>query len=428
MTTYLCPGAPDAQEGPKQVSSIDMKGRWTFHAYRISHDGGTTIIHHEDGVEVVQGERRKKVVMDLRMHNPRNFMFHPDNTKVAFWAPIEEGDPNPRKRIAVMDLRRLDGKAPFEVAYSPEDGHSPFGLEWSPAGDALYVIEMIERPGGLYTAIQRIEYPGKQVTTLVERLGGIDFFMPPVSRFENGAGPSKEPFRIVFGAEDGLYLVGPDASSNQVQRASTLPAVGLHNVEWNPDPRKEQLALYFRNSVPAQDGRIFVGVYLVHVDRLKGGEEDEDCLEQLYDRTDVHTLWFSPRGTYVTWASPGAVFFRRPDAPPAQTVQIRPEPPAEGPPLAVRGVTWRHDEKQLAYTAGGGVFVYDVQANEAVQVATFPAGFAAEPVWVGDRIFLTVFEDVKDEMEKLRNTPVFTLPGVREDPNLGGGRGAGGRR
>jgi hypothetical protein len=39
-------------------------------------------------------------------------------------------------------------------------------------------------------------------------------------------------------------------------------------------------------------------------DRAGGAAEtSEDYAENLHDQLDIHTLWYSPRGTYMTWAS-----------------------------------------------------------------------------------------------------------------------------
>lgn len=55
-----------------------------------------------------------------------------------------------------------------------------------------------------FTQIQRIPMPNGGTPRRIVRVAGvIDFFMPPVSRFENGSGPDRHPYEIIFGAREG---------------------------------------------------------------------------------------------------------------------------------------------------------------------------------------------------------------------------------
>lgn len=437
MTTWSCAvtGKP-TKDTMEQKSQALVQGRWTHHAYKMSHDGKTTVIHKVDGFQILQGEKTYEYKVDLTAHNPREFIFSPDNRFVAFWAPLEKNKLS--KRIAVMALGGLSSKLKYKIVYDPPSMNKPFGMEWSPAGDALFVIERARIDKLEYTLIRRINMPsGGTPKELVRRLGVIDFFMPPVSRFENGGGPSKKPYKIIFGAPDGLYLVGPNGKGEE--RLSKIPAMGLHNLEWNPKPEINQVLLFFRAPVAGPDGRKFQGVYQVNLDNRKSAAVKEDeFMENLYDETDIHTLWFSPKGTYTTWAGKSAVFFRKADAPPGTEptkIEILDE---DEQPADIRGATWNDKETLLAFTAGSDVMVYSLKAAEKAKknpkakkkvkylfkIASFKKGFGAEPRFVGDRVFVTQIEDWTAEMKELRNKPVLDLPDARK---LGSGSGRRGR-
>lgn len=460
MTTYSCDTNPDPKKreaSPQQLAQTYMVGKWTFHSYRKSHDGKTLIYHLKDGIKVQQGDKIVDYKMNLRHHNPREFIFAPDSTTVAFWAPAEEGEV--RKRVAVMDLSRLGSTANYRVIYTPEAGRSPFGMEWTPDQKFLVIVEKQIVQDVEYSILSRVTFPGGRPRELFRTAGKIDFFMPPVSRFEGGQGPSKEPYKIIFGCENGLYLIDAQTGRER-KRLSRLPAMGLHNIEWNPDPKKNQVVLFFRNPVAAPDGRRFEGVYFVDLDKMQNapvgadGLIDQDSfMEQLYRNTDIHTLWFSPEGEYVTWSSNEAIFFRRPEESEDKTavIEIFDE---DDNPRQLKGVTWSHDSKKLAFTADNQVWVYDLDPPEALiakakkeaekrheaavkaakeagqeppelveedpvdasimavtgkkpyryMIKEFKTGFTAEPQWVGNRVVLTLFEEAKDELRHLRGS------------------------
>ena len=434
MTTYTCSTDPDPTKraAPVERSSVNVVGRWTHHAYKMSHDEQTLIVHLADGIKVIQGEREVTYTMDLRAHNPREFIFSPDNSQVAFWAPLDEK--HPHKRVALMNLGGLpSGEPRYQIVYDPPTDRVPFGMEWSPAGDALFVIERVRAEGTPYTVIRRFDLPGGKEREIVRMMGLIDFFMPPVSRFENGGGPSKKPYQLIFGARDGLYLTDPEGK--RLSRISKLPAVGLHNIEWNPRPDVQQVALFFRFPSAAPDGRKFKGVYLVDIDRMaENPERDSEFMEHLYDGVDIHTLWFSPKGTYVTWAGKQGVYYRRPEDPPHTAVKLEVYDQLSDRHLEMRGATWSEDESRLVFTAEGRVMLHEVPKRDpkapppgpdeekkelvVYEIASFEAGFVAEPRFVGNDVYLTVVEDIVDEMRELRSKPSLGLPILEPDDRL----------
>lgn len=433
MDTYIIAPTkdPTKRQPPQKVSSVYMQGNWTYHAYSMAHDGKTNIVHRADGIEVHRAGSSRPIVVPVPIaYIPRDMMWHPDSKRVAFWVaapprdlapwikeqeererayglPKQERKANERvgptnvRSLAVMDVTRLSSSTnpddlPFEIVYQMSPTASPFGIEWSPKGEAIFVIERSVEPTTRQNCgtITRIDLNATDKAKVIVTMPGmIDFFMPPTSRFERGDGPSSSDYKIVFGHIDGLYLCDPDGGN--VRRVSHVPAVGLYNVEWNPKPNKDEMILFFRRPVTSDDGRTFTGVYRVDVPR----GDAAPTLEQLYDGTDIHTLWYSPRGTYMTWASPNGVWFRRPEDPPAKVVQVD-APIAEGAPLEVKGVSWSDDERRLAFVASNRLYVCDVPTGDAkaepYEAAVFgeaASHFGAEPRWVGDQVYLSVFED-----------------------------------
>ena len=417
----------DAEAKREDIFLVHMANRWTFHSYRLSHDGERNIIHHHDGVYLLKGGRATFLEMNLNQHNPRDFMWGPSSRRLIFWAPHEAGKTS--KRVAIMDTNTAsaDDEQPYQVLYDPaehweddEQMHLPFGIEWSPRGDAVYVAErLFPKPkpgealsrGNVSSALIKIELSGLKATKVTELFRiptQMDFFMPPVSRFENGSGPSNKGYWIVFGAPDGLYLVNPRGKDVEPRRISSLPATGLYNIEWNP--KENQLALYFKRPSAGSGGKIFRGVWLVHLDRIGHEEEMGEAFEQLYSRVDLHTLWYSPNGTYVTWSGPDEVAYRRPEDPPEKTVYIETHDPETNEFLEIKGCAWHHDERWLAYTAGTTLFVHDAEELVNYEIMRFSEedkDFIAEPEWIGDRVILTLFEDVTAEARANNNKPVF---------------------
>jgi hypothetical protein len=500
MSTFSVDPNPDTKkrDAPQLLAQTFMINRWTFHSYRKSHDEKTIIYHLPDGIKLQQGDKSVEVKMALQQHNPREFLFSPDSSTLAFWAPIEPE--KPWKRIAIMNAKQLNENPKIDILYTPDSKHKPFGMEWSPAGDALFVVEFVDINKLTYSTITRINVPGGKRKELFRTLGKIDFFMPPVSRFESSGKASKAPYQIIFGCENGLYVMDP--KSGERERLSKLPAMGLHNLEWNPDEKKNQVVLFFKNPVRAPDGRKFEGVYLVDLDKLKAAKaksagliQEGEFMEQLTRKRDIHTLWFSPKGTYVTWAGPDAIYFRKPEDPADKTAVIEVLDQDDNP-LKLKGVNWNREETKLVFAADNQVWVYDLDPEESAlkkaeeeakkkaeeeakkaedeakkaedeakkkgkkkgkdaerkplnankkqpegakpedtepteeelikevtgkmplkyMVAEFEKGFTAEPQWKKekgkDSIVLSVFENAKVEMKRLRETPRLPRPAV----------------
>jgi hypothetical protein len=415
MVTYRCSSEPDPKrrKEPREESSVYMAGNWSFHAYKRSHDGKHNVVFRADGFDLVKNGRSIRYAYGFQYNSERGFYWHPNNDRICYFGSNEqEGDGG--RVVVVLELARCtpdqDGqKPPHKTFYVPPPGHVPFGLEWSPKGDALYILEKLREDGVMYSRLIRVTLAGK-ITQIARINGLIDFFMPPVSRYENGEGSSTARYYIVFGHPTGLYLTDPTGRV-PTQHVSNVPAVGLHNIEWHP--RKNQVLLFFQRGTVGPDGKRFRGVYLVHLDRQGREEKLGKMLEPLYDDTDVHTLWYSPSGTYATWATPDAIYIRKPGDPAEKTVEI--VATHDELELEIKGVTWHRNERKIAFTAGNHLFVHELGQESArpTRLATFgrdTTHFTAEPIWLGDEVYLTVFQDLTRREKTRKNTPMFENP------------------
>lgn len=449
MHTMTCsvPGMGQTSAGKEPrhetLASEYMSGQWSPHAFVLSHDGQRCLVHRRDGFELISPGGRTEVKADVLRNRSRECFWSPDSQKVLMWAP--QTNHYLYKRVAVLDTSKLapgtvidtiatrEANAPWEVIYDAGQAHKvegpredkevvapePYGFEWAPPGDAVFVLERLyfkhDPQRESETRILRVDLPERRITELVRMSGEIDFFMPPVSRFEHGQGPSRRPYRIVFGHREGLFLLDPrparQAAEPRWRRIHDLPAQGLKNVEWNPGQGPDQLLLYFKTQGLVTAANTVRGVALVHLEQVGRGE---GWLEQLYDGDDeVHTLWFSPHGAWATWATSTFAAYRRPapEAGPPVRIVCRDE---DGRVLPVKGLHWHADERHLAITAGARLFVHDAQKGETRQVARLgeddERDFLAEPRWVGDKVYLSRFEDVRDEAKAWREVPHLHLP------------------
>ncbi len=440
---------PKKRDTPLVLSSKEMRGNWTFHAFVMAHDGRTNFVYTGRGFEL---HRDGEVFEFQHAMTPgiSGVYWSPDSSKVTLWTNLAGRTDVPKDvgafGLGVLDVRKLTSEMadaaepiapPLEIVYAPPIGRNGYGVEWSPSGDAIYVLERATgEHGERNSQLVRVPYP-KGEPVVIARMGGmIDFFMPPVSRFEHGEGPSKRPYWIVFGHARGLFLVDP--KGRYLRRLAKLPATGLQNVEWHPG-RRDQLALYFKHAMVNSNGERFKGVYLVHLDRLgKEGEAGGDVVEPLHGETDVHTLWYSPRGKYISWATADAIYLRSTEpsdvegeAPPVTmlTPKLGGEADEERP--AIKGYSWHPSEKRIAVAAGNAALIFDVEHPEREPLVVARLGrssdFVAEPVWDGDDLVLTQFCDIAydpDAINKFNVEAEIPEEGAGSDPK-GAAQGTG---
>jgi WD40 repeat protein len=417
MSTHLVdvPGVGltplDAEPSVTELSRVHMSGRWSFRAYSLAPDAQSNWIHYADGFEIHYAGRRR-VFKDLEMlSNPRGVTWSPDSRRVAFWAPgVTQG-------VALLDVRHLDGEAPWEVVYDQNTlggERNPFGIEWSPHGDAIYVLERFrDDDDDVFGVVVRVDLVTGEAEEVLRQRGMIDFLSAQGGHHRPRLLAPDEPFRLLLGLEAGLATCGP--RGEELRFLDGLPALGLHNLEWSPDDPNLVL-LFYRRPSTGGDGRVIRGLYRLD---LSSGQ-----VTQLSNETDTHTVWYSPNGTWTSWASPrGVSLLRDGDAEPRPLLPLG----DDGRPLHVRGLTWHRTERWVAYVAGLQLFVLDLETGDAREVARFEAyGFLAEPQWSGDRLLVTLFVD-KGERTPRPRVPNFDFdldppaPGDVE-PDRDGGR------
>ncbi|MBX3465730.1 MAG: hypothetical protein KF878_02390 [Planctomycetes bacterium] len=389
METWRVPtGAGGA--APQRLTSVLMNGNWTYHAYELSPDGQSLLVHLEDGFEIHRaGQPPVRLKLDLPF-TPRDVSWDPDSRRVAFWVAHAPPGGQRRKAVALLDVTALGAappgpdEVPYEVLYAPDEPFTPSGFAWAPDGQGLLVLEVgVVAPGGPEGRLTRVEVEGRAARTLAQTAGPFDFFFTPFGCCDHRLRPRADATALLLGHETGLHA-GDQAGSDL--RRLPLPSKGVHNLDWQPVPGSDLVALFFRRPARTPDGRTFVGVHLARL------AEGAAAPEQVHDATNVHTLWFSPRGTHVGWASDEGVWYRRVEGPPGKTVHV---PAPEGAPI--KGFTWHDDEDRLAFTAGDALFVHDLAAKSVREVwrAGRPeTSFLAEPRFVGDDVLVSRFEDV----------------------------------
>jgi hypothetical protein len=372
---------------PVSFASTLVIGQWAQKGYHLSHDGKTMLVYTFDGFNIVKGNAPPASYEIALVY--KNVLWGPDNKKFMFWTPegvtladVEAlGPPNAAPSVKVL------------YPYKTRPGHRPFSAAWSPTGNEVYVLEHYEEASGGKTvegsAMLRVTLDGA-ATEILNHPTRVYWFMYPSSRFEDGSGPSGAPFRLVFGAMDGIWVMNPDGSEQA--KLCDLTPEGFDDIVFSPDPKKEKFAFRMRQPQVAPDKKTYTGVYVAHLDRWKKGTTIE--LEQVHDKPDVHTLWCSPKGRFVTWASADEVGYRELDGKPDSTIKVD-VPGRVGP---ITGCTWDRAETRLAITAGNRLYIHDVAkktVTEVAKVGEASKSFLADPVWCsGEEVVVGLFTDV----------------------------------
>lgn len=374
--------SPHSRPAPRALLDEFMVGRWTFRAAIPSPDAKTLALHREDGLRILREGRALDLDLDLSAHNPRNLRFAPSGREAVLWAPVHEG--LPRKRLALLDLSQLDPAPELEIVYTPPEGFLPYGAEWSPSGDALFVIGVWNYEQSPQGAVVRLERRDWQARELYRTKGMIDFLAVPPAQSGSSA-----PFQLVIGEANGLATLDPLNGRRVV--VSAIPALGLHNLEWNPNRDVSELLLFFRNPVAGADGRRYSGIYRLDLTTQRWNRPPE--IEALYPRRDVHTLFYSPQGTYLSWASNEALHLRPALGDPDQT-QVLQWLDDEGQPRPIHGFAWAPDEEALAVSVEGELWVERLRGQPRRDcVARFERGFCADPQWRdADTLIVTSFD------------------------------------
>lgn len=413
---------------------------WTRLACSPSHDGRALVIYKGpqiaidqkdptvalgtapvDLIEIRRGGRTVVVPVELAGGN-REVRWSTESRYVSLFAKVEG-----RMRLIAFDTEEMAGTpAPIVLWTPPHENEVLFAQEWMPGGEGLSVLTRFYEGSEGFCAIYDVPFakgkPGDSRQVLRMR-GHLDWEAMPVSRFEDGDGPSKEPWKRFYGTYDGLWI--SDRFGTERKRVAGIAARTLANIDWNPQPDKLQGALFYPRTVNSTTGDVFKGLHFVEL--LPDGEVRR---MHLYEQGDIHTLWYSPKGTYIAWATPEAVYIVS-SADPTQLLEIGPptpeaarkarrttrQRPGQGylQPPGISGCYWKRDESQLLFTANDRVYVYVLATGdvyEVTRVETRNPGFVADPRWLDDEqtIVFTYFEDVGYERLLVRNRPMFEIP------------------
>lgn len=373
-----------AFEERQVLGETDMIGRWSFRAYSPSPVGSACVVYTDDGFLLHDGAQSARYRLDLG-YVEREFCWHPSGKRAAFWAQS--------RQVGLFELDELvPGQPPgFRVLYRAQPGHEPVGMCWDARGEALLVSEVrfpLNNNAPPTGALLRVPLDGSPVREILRNTHPIW----SVKRV-----PS-EGLGLLAHDQQGLFQV--EGTTLWRFRRFQTPALG----DFEPNPTNPwQAALCYREGFnrPA-------GVYLVDLD----GHEDAQPQQVLSRHT--HTLRYSARGTYLyaltlaTGRAPAEVHVLRADDPRRRIViQQRDE---AGRILPITGVDMNPAETQLAYSAAGRVFVYDLASGLRVQVGHFKERFeadrrgrrfhvvpqAADPRWQDGRVLATAYERLID--------------------------------
>lgn len=404
------PGVGDAAApASERVSAVDMQGRWALHAYRLAPGEQANAILDVDALELHWAGRRARLPIPAdRRRNGHGLEWASDGRRAALLEQ-HEGPPLVQgpARVRCFDVRRLERAEPAPVLYDPgSSGEGAIrtlgGVAWSPAGDALLALErrFPSEADVVESAIVRVEVapgsldPRGPPRDVVRMEGVIDFMaVAPVG---------SRHLSLAFAAPAGLFV--SDELGTMPRRVGGLPGLWLAHCEWSPvAPR---LLLSYRRPAPLPDGTKVSGVVLVHLDRV-GGPANRPWLERLHEHGDVHTLWWSPGGKWATWATRSGVGYCPPGG---QVVEVC---PAGSEPAGITGARWDASERWLAITAGARLFVHDASDGSTRLVCDLGQGepaFLADPVWIGDRVYLSRYVDLAPNP---RGVPGSTLLELR---------------
>ena len=367
---------------PVPIQTQDMRGGWAPRAFHCSWDGKATIVYRFDGFRVVKGTDAKDYKTRFLW---KNVFWSPDNKNFAYWAPAGVTVCN------VDNLGAPGGPPQGKVIYKwDKETRHPFGLTWSPSGSDIYVIENWEQGSQSGGAIQKVPSSGGSPVEILHLDIPISFCMPPDSWYEDGSGPKEKPFLIAYGTKDGLFVM--DGTGGQKTKICDIPADLVRDVIWNPNG-KEELLVRFIAAGKGSGTKPLEGLYLVHVDKrgtVKKGEE-ASLLEQISPDTNLHTIWFTHKGTYVCWANEEGVWYRETAKPKDTPVKV--ELPGGS---KVKGCAFDDAEKRLAVAVSNKIYLWDVdkkKSTEIVKVGDNDKTFVAEPTWHGDEITFSSFTD-----------------------------------
>jgi len=388
---------PDASDAPRKIEGFDMYGAWSFGAYSLSYDRKTLFTERFHGVSLKKGEKGdgESIEYDVPHMTSRYVLWSPDSQKCVM--SMSNG-------TVLIDVANLAPKggildpptAGLSMLYKAPKDTVAYGGCWAPNGTGYFILEedaTHKIPG---SRLKRFPSGGGGAgETVIDHPHRIGYFMTPNSWFTDGSGPKLDrPYQILFGASDGFFI--SDSTGKTQEKLEGIPADGLDDIEWSPGP-EDMFATVSRHLSTDVKKQTFRGVNLVRPAKLGSGKPP--AIEQLVDSMDVHTLLFSPKGKYVTFANKTWVKYREPGKKDIVTVTMI----AGGAPLAVNGFAWDLKEERLVITAGNGIYLHDPKTNTTKLVTSVgdpKKTFTAEPDWRGNEVIFTAYNDIGEPMHR----------------------------
>lgn len=363
------------------------------HNYKLSPDHQKMVLFTTKGFSLLVKDEEEPTPLNVISFS-KEVVWDPSSRYFAFFGQTYDGT-----AVYMVDTKATPAKA--EVAYEVKRSEgSLLGLEWSPWGEEIYFLQNVFRGSYIDRTIQRLKVTGgnKKPELLVKVVENIDFFMPPVSWFEHGEGPQTgRRYQIVYGTSRGLFVL--DRDGKKPINLTEAPAVNLRNLEWSPDGKK--IIMYYDGGFQSRKHGSLKGVTLVHL-KSKGKTVE---FENLYEGRGVHTLWFSNKGKWITWVKETGCWYRSPNDIGKEGIRI-PNPKiktesgktVEITDKPIKGAIWNKNETRLALTAGNQIWIYNTESKKTTLYYEFGQGlthFCAEPVWMGDKLMLTIVEDIR---------------------------------
>ena len=353
MTTYSCDAPSEPPQSPTLLSQTLMVGKWSGHAYHRSPDGKTLIHHELDGIRVQRGKTSVKYVIQLRGY-ARDFEFSPTHPERVVFLRAE---PNATgSRVALLDLSELSAKPSLRVVYTPTKGDSPYQVSWGAAGDVLWVLSSRKGdsegapPIHLWHQVRLADGHVSEVASAPE----VKFMAPYLD-------PKTKRSKFVYGDAAGIHLVDPTKPGVPLLLSRVvIGSKRTHDRTWTYAKGRNHLALAFTSDR-------MKGVYLVDIERLVAArakakapardDYDRDAFDRVSRTPSVHTLWFSPRGTYLTGADKAVIFLRRTRGPREKPTRFEIMDTERLQLRRVRGVRWNEAETKLAVIVDNEIWV-----------------------------------------------------------------------
>lgn len=370
---------------PTSIDTFDMYGAWTDHAYFVSWDKKHVVFQRFLGLGIRAELDGSTSEFTMSSMNSREVTFSPDSHH--FVVSENQG-------TMVVDATNPgeNGEVKQHALYSAQKGIKAYAGCWAPDSSGFFILEedwYRKQPG---SRLRAIPTGGGSGHVVLDHPARVRWFMVPDSRYRAGQGPIKGAWKLLFAATDGLWVMNHDGSGKE--KISTASPDIFQDVEWSPT--SDVLLAVTREQLSVSGIGTFLGVYLIHPDKAKGGKPS-DVFETVDGAPNVHSIYFSPKGKYLSWATPNALKVREVAGKPesATTVDFKDE---RGQAMEVRQFAWDDKETRLLVTAKNRVYLYDVAKKTKSLVAKIEDDvktITADPVWLSDDEFLiAAFTDI----------------------------------